>query len=89
MASHAIITYRGWQSSTVQQRYLLDDGRLFFDSEDALLAQASNGKQNVYEYEPAGDGSCAGESEGGCLSLISTGTSSEDSFFMDASANGK
>ena len=46
----------GWESPTEQQRYLLDDGRLFFDSEDALLPQATNGQQNVYEYEPEGVG---------------------------------
>jgi hypothetical protein len=76
----------GWQSSTVQQRYLLDDGRLFFNSGDALLAQASDGQQNVYEYEPDALGSC--HSAGGCIYLISSGTSSGPSQFMDASTDG-
>jgi hypothetical protein len=83
---HALISPQGWQSGTVQQRYLLDDGRLFFDSADALLSQASNGRVNVYEYEPGGLGSC--QREGGCVSLISSGTSNENSFFTDASASG-
>ena len=88
-ASHLLNPIFGWQSSTVQQRYLLDDGRLFFDSEDALLAQATDGKQNVYEYEPEGMGGCAATGTGSCLYLVSTGTSSADSAFMDASADGR
>lgn len=58
-------------------RYLAEDGqRLFFDSKDALLPAASNGKQNVYEYE------------NGAIYLISAGTSNEDSTLVDTSANG-
>jgi hypothetical protein len=87
MALHLITQPAGWQSSTIQQRYLLDNGRLFFDSADEVLAQASNrGELNVYEYEPAGVGSC--QREGGCVALISSGTSNENSFFLDASASG-
>jgi hypothetical protein len=44
---HLLESVYGWESSTVQQRYLLDDGVLFFDSEDALLPQATDGKQSV------------------------------------------
>ncbi len=58
-------------------RYISEDGqRLFFDSKDALLPAASNGKQNVYEYE------------NGAIHLISSGTSEEDSALDDASTNG-
>jgi sugar lactone lactonase YvrE len=58
-------------------RDLSDDGnRLFFDSEDALVSGDVNGKQDVYEYE------------NGAPHLISNGTSSGDSFFLDASPNG-
>src|SRR6202040_2045976 len=71
----------------VQQRYLLDDGRLFFQSEDALLPQASNGTRNIYEYEPDEVGDC--RSAGGCVRLISSGTSSVKSYFVDASASGR
>ena len=77
----------GWTSTTVQQRYVNDEGRVFFDSSDALLPQASNGKVNVYEYEWPGTGSCQGAA--GCIYLISTGVSSENSWFLDASANGE
>jgi hypothetical protein len=79
-------TIPGWTQSRYQSRYLSNVGRLFFDSSDALVPQATNGKSDVYEYEPLGVGSCV--REGGCVSLISAGTSAEESTFMDASANG-
>jgi hypothetical protein len=86
---HVLEPITGWESSTVQQRYLLDDGRLFFQSEDALLPQATNGRLNIYEYEPEGTGQCAAAGGGGCLYLISTGQASGNSFFVDASADGR
>jgi hypothetical protein len=86
---HLYENIRGWESSTVQQRYLLNDGRLFFQSEDALLAQATNGRQNIYEYEPEGVGQCAASGSGDCQYLISTGVSSANSYFADASMDGR
>ena len=75
------------RSSTLYQpRYLFDSGRVFFDSSDALLPQDTNGLEDVYEYEPAGVGSCA--RAGGCVDLLSSGTASEESAFLDASASG-
>jgi hypothetical protein len=78
-----------------QSRYLSDSGRLFFNSDDPLVPQATNGIENVYEYEPEGTGDCSsgprtvhpygGE---GCLALVSSGTSTEESAFADASATG-
>jgi hypothetical protein len=88
-ARHLLENLRGWESPTVQQRYLLNDGRLYFQSEDALLPEATNGRQNVYEYEPEGVGQCAGTGAGSCLYLISTGKSSGNSYFADASADGR
>lgn len=85
-ATHVLEANSGWQDSATQQRYLLEDGRVFFQSSDALLPQASDGKQNIYEHEPDGVGGC--RSEGGCLYLISTGTSNDDSYFIDASTTG-
>jgi hypothetical protein len=67
-------------------RALADGGRLFFDSPDALVASDTNGKEDVYEYEPDDVGSCA--QPAGCVSLISSGTSSEESVFLDASETG-
>ncbi len=58
-------------------RYISEDGqRVFFDSSDALSSGASNGRQNVYEYE------------NGSVYLISSGTSDDNSTFTDASADG-
>jgi hypothetical protein len=82
------------QSATYQPRYLSDSGRLFFDSPDALVPQDTNGLEDVYEYEPAGVGGCVvggamfSERLGGCVNLVSSGTSSSESVFYDASENG-
>lgn len=69
-----------------QPRYLSDSGRLFFNSPDGLVADAKNGKQDVYEYEPDGVGSCT--QEVGCVSLISSGTALQESAFLDTSESG-
>jgi hypothetical protein len=87
-------------SALYQSRYLSDSGRLFFNSNDALVPADVNGKEDVYEYEPVGVGGCQApgygqsasvvysEPVGGCVGLISAGTSSEESAFMDASESG-
>jgi DNA-binding beta-propeller fold protein YncE len=80
--------------SRYQPRYLNDEGRLFFNSADALVPQDSNGTEDVYEYEPPGVGDCAESSatysarSGGCVSLISSGASAQESAFLDASESG-
>jgi hypothetical protein len=92
-------TVPGWLQfrigdSANQPRYLSDSGRLFFNSGDALVPQDVNGTQDVYEYEPPGVGDCTASSatfdEGshGCVGLISSGTSAEESGFLEASATG-
>lgn len=85
-----------WITPYEQPRYLSDDGgRLFFLSFDALALNDTNSKQDVYEFERAGLGSCTSESAtfspalGGCLYLVSTGRSGDDSYFLDASADGR
>jgi DNA-binding beta-propeller fold protein YncE len=77
-----------------QSRYLSNSGRLFFDSSDALVQQDQDGTEDVYEYEPPEVGSCTtsqatfvGRAEG-CVNLISSGTSSAESVFLDASEGG-
>ncbi|HWX44276.1 MAG TPA: hypothetical protein VNY52_03025 [Solirubrobacteraceae bacterium] len=79
-------------------RGISDDGaRVFFNSEESLVPQDTNGQPDVYEYERAGTpgGSCTGSSatfsagSGGCLFLISTGTSTVPSYFADASPSGE
>jgi hypothetical protein len=80
--------------SRYQPRYLTDQGRLFFNTADALVPQDSNATQDVYEYEPPGVGDCSEASptysarSGGCVSLISSGSSAQESAFMDASQSG-
>lgn len=70
-----------------QPRYLTDAGRLVFDSGDRLSALDSNGRvEDVYEYEPAGVGTCARAA--GCVSLISPGTGSVDSNFLAMDESG-
>lgn len=69
-----------------QTRYLNNEGRLFFDGFGPLVQQDTNGTADVYEYEPIHVGSC--EEAEGCVSLISSGTSSEESVFLDASGMG-
>jgi hypothetical protein len=89
----------GWtpyrlEDALYQSRYLSDDGRLFFNSNDALVPQDVNGAWDVYEYEPEGTGSCQAtsvafsEKSDGCVGLISSGSSPEQSAFMDASKSG-
>jgi WD40-like Beta Propeller Repeat len=105
----------GWVSfeSTVaryQPRYLSNDGRLFFDSDSALVPKDIDGTWDVYEYEPVGVGGCepsagsgsvvfksaheyevegrSGEEGAGCVGLISSGESGQESVFLDASESG-
>ena len=84
----------GIGTSFHQSRYLFDSGRLFFNSSDALVPQDSNGTEDVYQYEMPGIGGCTAASptyspaSGGCVDLISNGTSGEESAFLDASESG-
>ncbi len=77
-----------------QPRYLNDSGRLFFNSFDGLVAEDSNKTEDVYEYEPPAVGSCSESAESfdpsasGCVALISSGSSSQESAFLDASESG-
>ncbi|MGA9285389.1 MAG: hypothetical protein WBV85_08095 [Solirubrobacteraceae bacterium] len=89
----------GWDNlendpATYQPRYLSDSGRVFFDSPVGLVAGDTNGLEDVYEYEPVSISDCVtgsttfSERSDGCVALISSGTSSEESAFYDASENG-
>ncbi len=83
-----------------QSRYLTNSGRLFFNGADALSPDVSTptreeridgqpqqvGVENVYQYEPQGQGSCSEAS--GCVSLISSGSSTHESAFLDGSEDG-
>lgn len=89
--------------TTYQPRYLSNDGRLFFDSPDALVPRDTNGLEDVYEFDPTGVGGCESASESatqvyvselaghlveGCVGLLSAGTSGAESAFLDTSESG-
>jgi hypothetical protein len=69
-----------------QPRYLSNSGRLYFNSPQSLVPADGNGTQDVYQFEPGGVGGC-GEGSG-CVSLISSGSSSEETALLDASESG-
>jgi DNA-binding beta-propeller fold protein YncE len=81
-----------------QPRYLSNSGRLFFNSVDSLVAQDVNGTGDVYQYEPEGVGpvatGCTQASStfvpqaAGCVSLLTSGTASHESAFLDAGESG-
>jgi hypothetical protein len=72
---------------TYVQRWLSADGsRVFFDTAQPLVAQDTNRLTDVYEWERDGAGGC--EQPRGCVYLLSGGSSQDDSYFLDASANG-
>jgi hypothetical protein len=74
-------------SDVYMHRWISDDGtRVFFDSSEALVPQDTNGLMDAYEWEQNGAGSC--RRSGGCIYLLSGGTSKDGSVFADASASG-
>ncbi len=79
-----------WHDTYLPQWISEDGNRVFFDTAQPLVAQDTNGKQDVYEWEREGYGSCThGDgSTGGCVFLLSGGTSESASWFVGASANG-
>ncbi|MBA3867129.1 MAG: hypothetical protein H0X42_12420 [Solirubrobacterales bacterium] len=84
------------QTPLFDPRVIADEGnRVFFDAYASILPLDTNGKEDVYEWEAPGTGTCADTSSdyfasnGGCLSLISTGADSLDSEFLDASPAGR
>jgi hypothetical protein len=63
--------------------------RLFFQTSERLLGADTNGVEDVYEWEADGEGSCSStDQNGGCLYLISTGTSPLPSYFADSGESG-
>jgi hypothetical protein len=64
------------------------EGRLFFESQDALSPKDTNGHiQDVYEWTPEGVGGC--ERTAGCLVLISSGHDPNDSMFVTATPDAR
>jgi hypothetical protein len=74
-------------STTTHLNRALTDGpsgaRVFFSTREALVPSDVNGKVDAYEYELPNDGSPPS------VHLISSGTSSSDAYFLDASPDGK
>lgn len=90
--------YTATGETQYQSRFLSNSGRMFFNANSGLVPQDTNRTGDVYEFEPVGvpSGSheCTeasatfNERAGGCVNLISSGTSSEESGFLDASEDG-
>ena len=60
-------------------RLITDDGRrVFFTSGEALVPEDVNGKRDAYEYDVAS----------GSLSLLSSGRSSADSYYLETTPSG-
>jgi hypothetical protein len=60
-------------------RFVSSDGRyVFFNTSEALLPQDTNGVTDAYEYDTVA----------GALSLLSTGTGEDGTWFVEASADG-
>ena len=76
-ASLATGSYDGGGASNYRPRDLLADGELFFDSSDALVPHAGDGRQNVYEFE------------NGHIYAISNVSGGQESSFLDATADGQ
>ncbi len=79
-------------SDTYEPQWVSDDGNeVFFDSVVPLVPQDTNGKQDVYEWEREGTGSCTTGSgaNGGCLYLLSSGSSEQASWLLGSSSNGE
>jgi hypothetical protein len=84
-----------WLNALYAPRVLSDDGeRIFFEAFEPLVLADTNGKADVYQWEALGKGTCATSDSAfdpqsqGCVSLLSSGKSSTDSQFVDASPTG-
>jgi hypothetical protein len=74
--------------ATFVSQFVSDDGaRVFFDSGEPLVPKDTNGKQDVYEWERDGTGSC--HEIKGCIYLLSGGNGKYNSWFLGADASGE
>ena len=79
-----------WGDSTLPQWISEDGDRVFFDSSSALVSRDTNGEQDVYEWEREGTGTCTNSISvnGGCVFLLSGGTSKAASWLIGAGETG-
>jgi hypothetical protein len=61
--------------------------QVFFMTAQSLVPQDTNKRQDVYEWESDGSDGC--RQTGGCVGLLSSGSSPNPAFFVDASAGGE
>jgi NHL repeat len=74
--------------SSFQLRFINEAGtQVFFMTAQPLVPQDTNKRQDVYEWESDGSGGC--RQTGGCVSLLSSGSSPNPAFFVDASVSGQ
>lgn len=66
-------------STSYQNRGITDNGHAFFSTADPLVSEDTNGRSDAYEYDV----------NSGALSLISSGKDPSDSFYVDASSDGR
>jgi hypothetical protein len=81
------------EQKTYMLHWISEDGsRVFFDTAQPLVSQDTNHLTDVYEWEREGAPSCPPavhpRPNGGCVYLLSGGTSTDISLLIDASANG-
>ncbi len=77
-----------WSFTYLPQWISEDGNQVFFDSTEPLVAQDTNGVQDVYEWEREGSGSCPVSTPDGCVYLLSNGVNDSASWFVGASTSG-